>query len=366
MSDLSACEKLAELSVKGWSYEKLLKREKLCHDALAAKGLKAFVSDNRETRLNQLRSMYVYLIDRAHIRPTETTDLTIKAAELTSLLIRVKRRYDLLTKNDRALLRHSEDPMDKALIETAEYGVLHYPPSLRPKLKDQLQRMKKTKHILSDDLSRCKEAQKYHKSRLNDLEDAEEVAQTLRKRRSELLKELRRYKTEDREGKRCLAEMAELEMEEKKLRKKRKELVAELKECRKNEEEGFKSMQLLEKAKKRLEACSMEKNQLKKEKDVLLVTKGEYEDTMCALATELQKLRVENFYMQEVILELQKSPDRLPDFSTQSQIQPSANFQQKLQEDKAKLQQRIAEAQQLRSEWDKLVPASFSQVSKHI
>ena len=114
--NLNECEKLAELSVKGWSYEKLEKREKLCYEALAAKGVVAFVTDNRETRVNQLRSMYEYLLERALIHPTETTDLTLKAAELTSLLIRIKRRYEFLDKIDRSILRHSDDPIFKALV----------------------------------------------------------------------------------------------------------------------------------------------------------------------------------------------------------------------------------------------------------
>ncbi len=361
--NLNECEKLAELSVKGWSYEKLEKREKLCYEALAAKGVVAFVTDNRETRVNQLRSMYEYLLERALIHPTETTDLTLKAAELTSLLIRIKRRYEFLDKIDRSILRHSDDPIFKALVETAEEGVLHYPPSHRQKLKDQLQRMRKSKHNISDDLNKCKEAQKYHKIRLADLEGLEEDAQTLRKKRAELLKEIRQCKTDDKRGKACLSQMAELEIEDKKLRKKRKELLAELKDCRKNEEEGYKSIKLLEKAKKRLEACTVEKNQLKKENDVLLATKGEYEDTMCALATEVQKTRIENYYLQEVILELQNTPvgpsppvAPVGQAAIQSQqVNQQGFLQQKLQEDKATLQKRIAEAQQLRSEWDKLI-----------
>ena len=223
--------------------------------------------------------------------------------------------------------------------------------------------MRKSKHNISDDLNKCKEAQKYHKIRLADLEGLEEDAQTLRKKRAELLKEIRQCKTDDKRGKACLSQMAELEIEDKKLRKKRKELLAELKDCRKNEEEGYKSIKLLEKAKKRLEACTVEKNQLKKENDVLLATKGEYEDTMCALATEVQKTRIENYYLQEVILELQNTPvgpsppvAPVGQAAIQSQqVNQQGFLQQKLQEDKATLQKRIAEAQQLRSEWDKLI-----------
>ena len=103
-NDLGPCDQLAQMSVQGWSNEKMLSRENLCYNALKAKGIPTFVSEKTKSRPDQLRDMYAYLLKKARIHPTEMEqpeNMTIKAAELTSLLIRIKRRWGMLTPSEK-------------------------------------------------------------------------------------------------------------------------------------------------------------------------------------------------------------------------------------------------------------------------
>ena len=56
-STFSSCDQLAQLSVQGWSYDKLMSREKLCHDALKAKGISTYFSDKTKSPPDQLRPL---------------------------------------------------------------------------------------------------------------------------------------------------------------------------------------------------------------------------------------------------------------------------------------------------------------------
>ena len=124
-NDLRPCNQLAQMSVQGWSNEKMLSRENLCYNALKAKGIPTFVSEKTKSRPDQLRDMYAYLLKKARIHPTEMEqpeNMTIKAAELTSLLIRIKRRWGLLTPSEKDYFQESDDPFEQALVQTSTEG----------------------------------------------------------------------------------------------------------------------------------------------------------------------------------------------------------------------------------------------------
>lgn len=404
------CDELAILSVKGWSTDKLLKRENLCFDALKARGITSFVPSKNTSPLNQLSDMYAYLLKKARIIPSDkenTEEMTLKAAEWTALLIRIRRRWGRLTMEEQNYIiqRGQEDPFYRALAMTATEGILHYPQQIQQIQQvqqvqqvepvEQFQQVQQKQQVGGDTsiivpLAICKE-------KLESLEQVEKVAQQYRKERSELLKVLKK----SNDPKEIIRELAILEANDKKLRQKRKRVIKELKNCKSNEEqEGYKCLALLENAKKRLESFSEENDELVKTNNMLLATRNEYEDTMTALAAELQKVRLENYYQQEVILQLQRelvkqsgdsdaakedSGDKTvssdgqlisqamsTEMSSESdfdediakQAKDQRNLEEQLIRDRTILNMRLEEAKQMRKNWDTILEKRQAAVQK--
>jgi hypothetical protein len=285
----------------------------------------------------------------------------MKAAELTSLLIRMKRRWGLLSSDEKKSFQQSENPFDQALVKTSTEGVLHYPSYQQG--NELYQRTQESSNdMLQQDTTTITIPLAICKNKIEKLEQIEAESQELRKRRSDLLNELKSKKSQHSDKSKVVGEMVNLELEDKKLRQKRKKLINELKTCKTNEEkEGMKCLELLERAKERLESFTEENNTLIKSNDILIAAKTEFEDTMSALATELQKIRMENLYLQEVVVELQKSSSSPQQFQGSDQ-----SLEKKLIQDKNTLKIRIEEAKQMRKEWDDIIQQSAPKEQQNV
>lgn len=150
-STLSECDQLARLSIEDWDLDQLLEREKLCVQALRKNGVSLYEPKKTLSPAQQLCELYNHLLHVANSPVGESKAL--RAAELTSLLIRIKRRYRKLNEKEMQILqkklqqekKNNPNIGDKgwvgSLIKTATEGKLYYPE--QPKNDNNLAKQKK-------------------------------------------------------------------------------------------------------------------------------------------------------------------------------------------------------------------------------
>lgn len=419
-SELNSCQRLAQVSTKGWSLAKMQKSEQLCNDALLKHGITPFQPNKNDSDAKQLESIFEYLVKKGKTPLTDASEATIHAAELTALIVRVRRRFDLLDAAGKNFFKNSTNPGRKALYKTATTGVLSYPPlpgsnssntAANKRSEKGASSQRNRNDYISDEsnyeddygtwgngedqeddeardnfrgigggeMSKLSEEKQRHRRQLDQLESLEHEAQELRRRRTEIIEAS--SKSDHKEPIAGLMKrLSVLELSERRLRQRQQTIIKQMKNNvlngNLNDREREKLNKSIGEYKVKLTAASQENSYLKRENGTLLATKSEHEDTLAALAGELQKLKLENYYLQEVILELQKTqPPCYGDVGSRGgggnnngngnggSQQQNGNgdeeqrrkLQQKLEADKMTLSDRIQEATKMQEDWEKLL-----------
>ena len=392
----SACDKLAQIDIANLSSEKTLKYELVCNKALVAKGVPLFEPNSRKTFIHQLEDLFEHLLKRGRIKPKESQDMVIRTAELASLLIRLRRRWQMLMGKDKNYFMNSRNPTHQALYKSAIQGILYYP-STAPTARDvaaqkNIQIENKNAQITKVDQESNQLQGRLQQSRkkLQGLEDLEDKAKKCRQNKSSLMKKLKMCKENSVEADMLLQEIFDLEDQYTNLAEERKTLIQELRKCRSKVKEDEKCLKLLEEARRKLESCALERKRLKKDLEDSEKKCSQYAASVCSMSKEIQTLQMENSHLQEsnkkcheekqiLYLENKDMKEKMfslisPSFSVSQLPPPPAQsiyqqppvmqqrlpqtqnvLQSKLQEDREKLEARLKEAREIREQYKNLL-----------
>lgn len=369
---------------------------------MRANGIQTFVIDNKHSEIAQLRSMYEYLLKNARFDRNSQTpkSQSLRIAELTTLLMRIKRRWDHLSTSDKDKLRKSKSNWDRALAGTGESGYLKYPfemrggyqakaqqgapqppPPTNPVAKTQQKALQLLPLAQADQAipepPHDKEVDEQQQTfspeleedltppellpKLDNLEHVEiEALQIINKRKDLVTRAIDAKQTAHKNA--IMRELVGLDVDDKKLRDRRKRIINGMKsQASKVKEANAETASLLDEATLRLRKCEANNLELAERCGTLDAKRAEREDTMVALAEELNKVRKENYFLQEVVVALQKEIEMKP--HEQQQEPESAKLKRKLEQDREILENRIQEAKQMRDKWGSILQKQQLQLS---
>jgi len=372
---LKACEQLTkDISVASWTHEKLMDRENSCSALLKKKGITIYSPGRQYSLLNQIINLYRHLLDntkqalqRKQGQETQKNKF-IEALELIYDLIRLRRRFELLNENDLSALKKKSDPFHRGLVATVQRGKIVFPETIVQEMEPIEQELRDFQRIQqnADDIQQMQQNIVQYETLEVDHAKQTQQAMTELKREVSQAKQLGQKQRVS-----CQDKIKCLQSREQEMMRKRVNLLKDLKRCQINNDRYFEALRLLEKANERLDVYKDEKEQLQEEKVLLTEANKQYKDQATSMQQEIEKLKTENYYLQEVIIEVEKNATQQPKVVTgiccpgASKESPGtrktigrAEQQQisdKLREDKMILQNRLKEAQKIKSEWDSVL-----------